>query len=64
VSPVGDARTQVAAGYLFAVILSAARSRSASPAIEEMLQDAGFDQITFCDEVPFWCAVGRKATGA
>jgi ubiquinone/menaquinone biosynthesis C-methylase UbiE len=32
--------------------------------IEQMLQDAGFDRITFSDQVPFWCAVGRKAAAA
>ena len=28
--------------------------------IEEMLRDAGFDQIRFSDKVPYWCAVGKK----
>jgi hypothetical protein len=28
--------------------------------IERMLLDAGFEQIRFSDESPFWCAVGRK----
>jgi SAM-dependent methyltransferase len=28
--------------------------------IEEMLSGAGFDEIRFSDEVPYWCAVGKK----
>jgi ubiquinone/menaquinone biosynthesis C-methylase UbiE len=28
--------------------------------IREMLEQAGFDRIVFSEEVPFWCAVGRK----
>jgi SAM-dependent methyltransferase len=28
--------------------------------IEQMLIDAGFDQIRFSEEVPYWCAVGKK----
>src|SRR4029077_18079681 len=28
--------------------------------IEQMLLDAGFEEIRFSDEPPFWCAVGRK----
>ena len=28
--------------------------------IQVMLEDAGFDRIVFSDQVPFWCAVGRK----
>jgi SAM-dependent methyltransferase len=28
--------------------------------IEEMLASAGFDEIQFSEEVPYWCAVGRK----
>jgi hypothetical protein len=28
--------------------------------ITQMLQDAGFDDIRFSDQVPYWCAVGRK----
>ena len=28
--------------------------------IERMLLDAGFEDIRFSDEAPFWCAVGRK----
>ena len=28
--------------------------------IEKMLSDAGFDEIRFSDEPPYWCAVGRK----
>jgi ubiquinone/menaquinone biosynthesis C-methylase UbiE len=32
--------------------------------IEQMLREAGFDQIMFSDQVPFWCAVGRKAASA
>jgi hypothetical protein len=28
--------------------------------IAEMLEQAGFDRIVFSDQVPFWCAVGRK----
>jgi ubiquinone/menaquinone biosynthesis C-methylase UbiE len=29
--------------------------------IEQMLTNAGFEQIRFSDRVPFWCAVARKA---
>lgn len=29
--------------------------------IETMLKEAGFDQIAFSNEIPFWCAVARKA---
>jgi ubiquinone/menaquinone biosynthesis C-methylase UbiE len=29
--------------------------------IEEMLVDAGFDEIYFSDEVPFWVAIARKS---
>jgi hypothetical protein len=29
--------------------------------IEQMLGEAGFNRIVFSDEVPFWCAVARKA---
>jgi ubiquinone/menaquinone biosynthesis C-methylase UbiE len=29
--------------------------------IERMLREAGFDQIVFSDQMPFWCAVARKA---
>jgi ubiquinone/menaquinone biosynthesis C-methylase UbiE len=28
--------------------------------IHQMLTDAGFDRIVFSEQVPFWCAVGRK----
>ena len=28
--------------------------------IEEMLTEAGLENIRFSDEMPFWCAVGRK----
>jgi SAM-dependent methyltransferase len=28
--------------------------------IEEMLRGAGFDEIRFSNEVPYWCAVGKK----
>jgi SAM-dependent methyltransferase len=28
--------------------------------IEKMLADAGFGEIAFSDEVPYWCSVGRK----
>jgi hypothetical protein len=28
--------------------------------IERMLLGAGFEEIRFSDESPFWCAVGRK----
>jgi ubiquinone/menaquinone biosynthesis C-methylase UbiE len=28
--------------------------------IAEMLEQAGFDRISFSEEVPFWCAVARK----
>jgi len=28
--------------------------------IQEMLTEAGFGEISFSDEVPYWCAVGRK----
>jgi ubiquinone/menaquinone biosynthesis C-methylase UbiE len=28
--------------------------------IQEMLEDAGFERIVFSEQVPFWCAVGRK----
>jgi ubiquinone/menaquinone biosynthesis C-methylase UbiE len=28
--------------------------------IEQMLLSAGFDQIRFSEEAPFWCAVARK----
>jgi ubiquinone/menaquinone biosynthesis C-methylase UbiE len=28
--------------------------------IEQMLLDAGFDEIQFSDVVPYWCAVGQK----
>ena len=28
--------------------------------IEQMLTSAGFDEIQFSEEVPYWCAVGRK----
>jgi ubiquinone/menaquinone biosynthesis C-methylase UbiE len=28
--------------------------------IEQMLCDAGFDEIRFSEQVPFWCAVGLK----
>jgi ubiquinone/menaquinone biosynthesis C-methylase UbiE len=28
--------------------------------IEEMLSDAGFDEIRFSDEAPYWCAVGKR----
>jgi SAM-dependent methyltransferase len=28
--------------------------------IEQMLAGAGFGDIGFCDNVPYWCAVGRK----
>jgi SAM-dependent methyltransferase len=28
--------------------------------IEQMLYDAGFDEIRFSEQVPFWCAVGLK----
>ena len=28
--------------------------------IEDMLSDAGFGEIRFSDEVPYWCAVGKK----
>ncbi len=28
--------------------------------IEQMLTTAGFDEIHFSDNVPYWCAVGRK----
>lgn len=28
--------------------------------IQRMLEDAGFARITFSEQVPFWCAVGRK----
>jgi ubiquinone/menaquinone biosynthesis C-methylase UbiE len=28
--------------------------------IEQMLRDAGFDEIRFSEQVPFWCAVGLK----
>lgn len=28
--------------------------------IEQMLSDAGFDEIRFSDETPYWCAVARK----
>jgi ubiquinone/menaquinone biosynthesis C-methylase UbiE len=28
--------------------------------IEQMLQDAGFEQIRFSEQVPFWCAIGLK----
>ena len=28
--------------------------------IQQMLDDAGFERIVFSDQVPFWCAVGRK----
>jgi ubiquinone/menaquinone biosynthesis C-methylase UbiE len=28
--------------------------------IEQMLADAGFDEIRFSEEVPYWCAVGKK----
>ncbi len=31
--------------------------------IERMLRDAGFVDIEFSDAVPFWCAVGLKASG-
>jgi ubiquinone/menaquinone biosynthesis C-methylase UbiE len=29
--------------------------------IEYMMQSAGFTEIRFSDQVPYWCAVGRKA---
>jgi ubiquinone/menaquinone biosynthesis C-methylase UbiE len=29
--------------------------------IERLLAEAGFDQIVFSDQMPFWCAVARKA---
>jgi ubiquinone/menaquinone biosynthesis C-methylase UbiE len=35
--------------------------RFTRPEIEQMLCEAGFDKISFSDEVPFWCAVARKA---
>lgn len=28
--------------------------------IDQMLGEAGFDRILFSEEVPYWCAVGRK----
>ena len=28
--------------------------------IQEMLEQAGFDRIVFSENVPFWCAIGRK----
>lgn len=28
--------------------------------IEQMLQNAGFEDVRFSDEAPFWCAVGTK----
>jgi SAM-dependent methyltransferase len=28
--------------------------------IEQMLTGAGFDEIHFSDQVPYWCAVGKK----
>jgi ubiquinone/menaquinone biosynthesis C-methylase UbiE len=28
--------------------------------IEQMLTGAGFDEIRFSDQVPYWCAVGKK----
>ena len=28
--------------------------------IDEMLDQAGFERIVFSEQVPFWCAVGRK----
>jgi SAM-dependent methyltransferase len=28
--------------------------------IEEMLTDAGFDELRFSDTVPYWCAIGTK----
>ncbi len=28
--------------------------------IQEMLHDAGFDRISFSDQVPFWCAIARR----
>jgi hypothetical protein len=29
-----------------------------------MLQDAGFERITFSSTEPFWCAVGFKTAGS
>jgi len=34
--------------------------RFTRPQIAHMLQNAGFDDIRFSDQVPYWCAVGRK----
>jgi hypothetical protein len=28
--------------------------------IKQMLEQSGFDQIVFSDQVPFWCAIARK----
>src|SRR5579871_1989929 len=28
--------------------------------IQEMLEQAGFDRIVFSENVPFWCAIGKK----
>jgi hypothetical protein len=32
--------------------------------VESMLQDAGFERITFSSTEPFWCALGFKAAGS
>ena len=32
--------------------------------IEEMLRGAGFDEIRFSNEVPYWCALGKKVPKA
>lgn len=32
--------------------------------IHSMLQKAGFQDIQFSESVPYWCAVGRRASGA
>jgi ubiquinone/menaquinone biosynthesis C-methylase UbiE len=32
--------------------------------VESMLQDAGFERITFSSTEPFWCVVGFKAAGS
>lgn len=28
--------------------------------IEEMMGDCGLEHITFSNQIPFWCAIGRK----
>jgi hypothetical protein len=28
--------------------------------IDQMLREAGFEQIVFSDQLPFWCSVARR----